>query len=305
MTRGTIGVLAMAYGTPRDRDDIAAYYTDIRRGRPPEPAQLEELTARYDALGGTFPLRAITAAQVAGLQRAFDAEVPGDYRVVLGQKHAAPTIEEGVAELAARGIRRAVGIVLAPHFSAFSVGQYAERALHAQPDVAVVNVESWATLPAYVDFLAAAVRAALRQLPAGSEVVFTAHSLPARILDSGDPYPMQVAATAGAVARAADLGGAWSTAWQSAGRTPEPWLGPDVLDVLRSRAAGGAPGVCICACGFTGDHLEVAYDLDIEAAAVAREAGLPFARTASMNDDPSVLCALAQTVHERAVTATW
>jgi ferrochelatase len=283
----------MAYGTPRDRDDIEAYYTDVRRGRPPTPELLADLVRRYDALGGTFPLREITDRQVAAL-----AATLGDgYEVALGTKHSHPRVEDGVRDLAKRGVERIVGLVLAPHHSRFSVGEYAERAAAAGEQVAlgVHTIPDWHLLPAYVSFQAAAVTDALARVPAGSEVVFTAHSLPERILGTGDPYPGQLEATARAVADVAGLS-RWSVGWQSAGRTPEPWLGPDVLDVVRARAAAGAPGLVVSACGFVADHLEVAYDLDIEAASLAADLGLPFARTASVNDDPAVMRALADLV---------
>ncbi|MDQ1698981.1 MAG: protoporphyrin/coproporphyrin ferrochelatase, partial [Frankiaceae bacterium] len=159
-------------------------------------------------------------------------------------------------------------------------------------------IESWHLLPAYLDFLDRAVASALSTVPPGAEVVFTAHSLPERILAAGDPYPAQLRETAAAVA-ARHPGVPWSVAWQSAGRTPETWLGPDVLEVLRDRARDGSPGVVVCACGFVADHLEVAYDLDIEATAVAAELELPFARTASVNDDATVMAALADLIAAR------
>src|SRR4051812_22051809 len=187
----------MAYGTPRDRDDIETYYTDIRRGRPPTPELLADLTRRYDALGGTFPLRAITDAQVDTIRAALRNQGDVEFVVALGTKHSVPKVEDGVRALAAEGAGRVVGLVLAPHFSKFSVGEYSERAVTAGADVglAVQTIESWHLLPAYVDFLEFAVRDALTGMPAGTEVVFTAHSLPQRILDTGDPYPQQLAET--------------------------------------------------------------------------------------------------------------
>jgi ferrochelatase len=295
-----VGVLVMAYGTPRGRDEVEAYYTHIRRGRAPTAEQVADLAARYDAIGGTFPLRAITDAQVARIAAAL-----GDgYAVEVGYKHAAPFVEDGVAALAARGVERIVGLVLAPHYSAASVGEYAERASHAgaAAGVDVDVIDSWHLLPEYLDFLARAVTDAQAALPEevrrDADVVFTAHSLPERAVPASDPYPDQVLATAEAVATLADLF-RWSTAWQSAGRTPDPWLGPDVLDVIRVAAEEGERGVVVCACGFVADHLEVAYDLDVAAHDLARELGVPFARARSVNDDPAVMAALAELVRSR------
>lgn len=293
----TVGVLVMAYGTPASPDEVLPYYIDIRRGRPPTDEQLADLMRRYAAIGGLSPLLAITHAQRDALRAAL-----GDgFDVEIGMKHTAPTIEDGVAALEARGVERIVGLVLAPHFSAMSVGQYLQRAA-AAATVPFGAVESWATEPAYVQFLAQTVAAQLATMPAATKVVFTAHSLPQRIVDAGDPYPTEVRSTAAAVA--ARLGFApfaqWSTAWQSAGRTPEPWLGPDILLVIDEFAAMGkdehAEALLVCPCGFVADHLEVLYDLDIEARQRAEARGLMFERTASLNADPTVLGALAARV---------
>jgi ferrochelatase len=305
----TVGVLVMAYGTPRDRDDIEGYYTDIRRGRPPTAEQLAELVGRYDALlarapsgagGGTFPLRAATEQQRDALAGSLQAIAPDEFVVAIGTRHSVPSIEDGVRELVGSGATTLLGLVLAPHFSRMSVGAYAERAAKAAAEsgVTVDVVDSWHLLPAYLDFLAAAVREALASVPAGSEVVFTAHSLPARIVDDGDPYPEQLQQTAAAVAERLSLA-TWSVGWQSAGRTPEPWLGPDIGEIIRDRASKGSAGLVVCPCGFVADHLEVAYDLDIEAAALARSAGLAFARTKTVGSDPAVMAALADLVVAR------
>jgi len=292
------GVLVMAYGTPASADDVEAYYTHIRRGRAPTPEQLADLQRRYDAIGGVSPLRARTQAQADAIQR----ELGDGYVVALGQKHAAPYIEDGVTTLVDAGVSRIVGLVLAPHYSALSVGEYAERAGHAcastreqmASTVPFTMIESWHLEPALLDALAARVRDARNRLPARAnvETLFTAHSLPARILESGDPYPEQLHATAEAVASRADVT-RWRTAWQSAGRTPEPWLGPDILEVVRALPIEGVDAVVVCPAGFTSDHLEVLYDVDVEARDVADQAGVALARTASINDDPAVMGALA------------
>jgi ferrochelatase len=286
----TTGVVVMAYGTPGSLEEVEAYYTHIRRGRAPEPHLLAELIGRYESLGGTSPLRAITAAQTARITAAL-----GDGFVVgQGNKHAAPFIEDAVAEVLAAGVDRVVGVVLAPHFSKGSVGEYAGRLAAAAGDTPAATVEQWADLPEWVAFQAAAVREALADLPERTTVRFTAHSLPERVLVD-DPYPEQLQASAAAIATAAGLAPAdWSIAWQSAGRTADPWRGPDVLEVLADIAEqGAADGVLVCPQGFTADHLEVLHDLDAVAADRAAELGLAFARTRSIDDDEVVLTALA------------
>jgi ferrochelatase len=286
----------MAYGTPASPDDVEAYYTHVRRGRPPTAEQLADLRRRYDAIGGVSPLRRRTQAQADGIQRAL-----GDgYVVALGLKHSAPFIEDGVALLVDAGVSRIVGLVLAPHYSAMSVGEYAERAEKAS-SVAIGMIESWHVEPDLLDALAARVVAARAELPADAEVetLFTAHSLPARILETGDPYPAQLEETAAAVATRSGVK-RWRTAWQSAGRTPEAWLGPDILDVIRGLPADGADAVLVCPAGFTSDHLEVLYDIDVEARRVADESGVALARTRSLNDDPVVMAALARLVRAAA-----
>ena len=298
-------VVLMAYGTPRTKEEILPYYTDIRRGRPPTPELLEELTARYEAIGGLSPLKQLTEAQRDALQRELDALEPGCFHVTLGLKHATPFVEDAVAEIAAAGFRRAVGLVLAPHYSSYSIGQYMGRLREAAAPhgIEVSGVESWAVEPAYVSFLADDIRTRLASMPERTKVLFTAHSLPQRIIDGGDPYPEELRATAEAVAAEAGLTrwSQWSIAWQSAGRTPEPWIGPDILEVIDSFAAQHGTdepidGVLVSACGFVADHLEVLYDLDIEAAHRAQSHGLAFARTACVNDNAAVMAALARRV---------
>lgn len=295
-----VGVVVMAYGTPASPDDVEAYYTHIRRGRPPTPELLAELKGRYDAIGGISPLAARTQAQLDAVAAALDAAEPDRFTVTLGQKHAAPFIEDGVAALIASGVDLVVGLVLAPHYSGFSVGQYHERAATtaAEAGVGFRGVDSWHLEPAFVDFQAATVRERLAGLPDRTKVVFTAHSLPERVL-AGDPYPDQLAASAEAVAERVGLDrwAGWGLGWQSAGRTPEPWRGPDILEIIRDLAdTGRAEGVLVVPQGFTSDHLEVLYDLDIEAAAVADEVGLAFARTDVVNAHPTVMGALADRV---------
>jgi ferrochelatase len=298
-------VVLMAYGTPRSKEEILPYYTDIRRGRPPTDEQLQDLTNRYEAIGGLSPLKQLTEDQRDALQSELEHLSPGKYQVFLGLKHASPFIEETVTEVVGLGYKKIVGLVLAPHYSSYSIGQYMDRvrAVAEPAGITVTGIDSWAREEAFIDFLANDMREKLASLPERTKVLFTAHSLPQRIIDGGDPYPEELRATAELVAEKVGLTrwSDWSIAWQSAGRTPEPWIGPDILEVIDSFASQSASdepidGVLVSACGFVADHLEVLFDLDIEAAKHAESHGIAFARTACVNANPSVMAALARSV---------
>ncbi len=295
-----VGVVVMAYGTPPGPEHVEAYYTHVRRGRPPPAELLDDLARRYAAIGGVSPLARLTEAQAAVVAGALEARAPGRFRVEVGYKHAPPFVEDAVENLLAGGAGRLAGLVLAPHYSAASVGEYLSRlrarAGELRPGTDVAAIEGWHLEPAYLAFLAGQVRQGLARLPSATKVLFTAHSLPQRVVAAGDGYADRVRETAAAVAAQVGLAPrtGWAVAWQSAGRTPEPWLGPDVLSVLADLAGTGrAQGVLVCPCGFVSDHLEVLYDLDVEARARAGELGLAFARTAVPNDDRHVMGALA------------
>ena len=298
-------VVLMAYGTPRSKEEILPYYTDIRRGRPPTDEQLQDLTNRYEAIGGLSPLKQLTEDQRDALQSELDSISPNTFQVFLGLKHASPFIEETVTEVVGLGYKKIVGLVLAPHYSSYSIGQYMDRvrAVAEPAGITVSGIDSWAREEAFIDFLANDMREKLASLPERTKVLFTAHSLPQRIIDGGDPYPEELRATAELVAEKVGLTrwSDWSIAWQSAGRTPEPWIGPDILEVIDSfaaQSASGEPidGVLVSACGFVADHLEVLFDLDIEASKHAESLGIAFARTACVNSNASVMAALARSV---------
>ena len=298
-------VVLMAYGTPRSKEEILPYYTDIRRGRPPTDEQLHDLTNRYEAIGGLSPLKQLTEDQRDALQDELNSISPHQFQVFLGLKHASPFIEETVAEVVELGYKKIVGLVLAPHYSSYSIGQYMDRvrAVAEPAGITVSGIDSWAREEAFIDFLANDMREKLASLPERTKVLFTAHSLPQRIIDGGDPYPEELRATAELVAEKVGLTrwSDWSIAWQSAGRTPEPWIGPDILEVIDSFAAQSASdepidGVLVSACGFVADHLEVLFDLDIEASKHAESHGIAFARTSCVNANPSVMAALARSV---------
>jgi ferrochelatase len=311
------GVLVMAYGTAAGPDDIERYYTDIRGGRPPSPEHLEELRERYAAIGNVFPLLDTTRAQAEGLVAALNAAGEGrTFRAYLGMKHSPPFIPEGVERMREDGIGRAIGIVMAPHWSGMSVETYIERVEQAVADgggPAFTYVRSYHDHPAFIAFLSGRVREALDQLAPeqreGTTVVFSAHSLPVRTVGDGTlrckscdcddscRYRDGLQETADLVA--GEVGIASSTiAWQSAGRTNDPWWGPPVEDVIRDLASEGRRAVVVCSAGFVADHLEILYDLDIEAKAIAEEAGIRFVRTRMPNADPAYLDVLAQVVRD-------
>jgi len=286
----------MAHGTPASTSEIAPFYTRIRRGRSPTPEQLAELEARYTAIGGVSPLTLRTTAQVDAVRAELEERAPGRYTVAFGAKHTDPLIEESAARLGAAGLDRVIGLVLTPHSSSLGSQEYLDRAEDALGRTPFVPVAAWYADPSLVTLLAARVQDALRAVTGRTKVIFTAHSLPERIRETGDTYPEQLAESARIVATAAGLD-EWLVAWQSAGRTPEPWLGPDVRDVVRQLASDRlADAVVVCPVGFVSDHLEVLFDLDVEVASIAEASGLGYARTASLNDDPAFIATLADLI---------
>ncbi|TMD06085.1 MAG: ferrochelatase [Chloroflexi bacterium] len=285
--RDSTGILCMAYGSPASGSEIEEYYTHIRHGRPPSPAALADLRERYEAIGGS-PLERITRAQAAAL--AERTELP----TFVGMKHAPPFIAEGAGAAREAGIRRLIGLPLAPHFAAMSLGQYEADLQKAWPGE-LVFIPGFHAHSAFIETIAGLVREALAGYPA-DHVFFTAHSLPERILREGDGYRDRLLESCALVAARVDLP-PWSFAFQSASRTGEPWLGPDLLEAL---AESGTQRALVCPIGFVADHLEVLYDIDVEAQAFARERGIELRRTPSLNDRPEFIAALAAIVEEAA-----
>lgn len=302
-----IGVLVMSYGTPESLEDVEAYYTHIRRGNAPSAEQLKELKDRYEAIvGGVFPLRENTDRQVEALQAKLNS---GQIQYVCyqGLKHARPFIEDGVEAMVRDGITQAIGIVLAPHYSVMSVGTYIKRAKE-KADACGINmefVENYHMHPELIDVLSRRVTAKLDEFEetgAAREevrVLFSAHSLPERILAMGDPYRDQLLETSKAIADQAGVE-SWQFTWQSAGRTAEPWLGPDILDTMRELAEAQVKYVLSAPIGFVSDHLEVLYDLDIEAQALASELDMRLLRIDSLNSDPAYMSVLSDVVRTKA-----
>lgn len=288
----------MAYGSPSTLEDVAAYFTHIRGGRKPSPALVDELRSRYRRIGGRSPLLEITRRQAGGVQAGM-AQVGVPARVYVGMKHAPPFIADTVAEMADDGIHVAVGLALAPHYSRMSVGTYVSTAAEAAGrfGLALRCIESWYDHPAFVQAVAARVQEAQQRFgnPRPVSVVFTAHSLPTRILEWNDPYPDQLQRSCETVAVAARVT-QWRFAYQSASRTGEPWLGPDLGEVLQQLYNEGERELIVCPVGFVSDHLEVLYDIDVEAQELATTLGMRLERTRSLNDEPDFVAALVDLV---------
>jgi protoporphyrin/coproporphyrin ferrochelatase len=279
-------VILMAYGSPERPEDIPAYFEDIRGGRPVRPEAVEALTERYRRIGGRSPLNEITEAQRAALER--ETDLP----VFVGMKHWHPWIADAVDAALADGAERIVALVLAPHYSRMSIGGYRDRletALDGRAKLAFV--ESWHDHEPYLDLLADRVRGT------DAHVVFTAHSLPERILADGDPYRDQLLETSRLVAERAGVE-RWSFAFQSESQTGEPWLGPDILDELDALHEQGVRKVLVAPVGFVSDHLEILWDIDVEAREKAAELGLELDRIESLNVDPAFIRALADLVKQ-------
>jgi len=298
-----VAVLVMAYGGPGNLDEVEPYLMDVRGGRPTKPQLVEEIRARYARIGGRSPILELTGAQAAGIARALGKR----YQVYVGMRHWHPYIQDTVDEIARAGQSRIVGVAMAPHYSNMSVGAYEKKLLQAAEgrlDVALVR--SWWQQRQFLDAVADRVLQALQRFPRPSQVqvVFTAHSLPEKILASADPYPDELKASAAEVATRARLP-SWRFAYQSAGATPEPWLGPDVEAVLPELAKAGHEAVLLVPIGFVCDHVEVLYDIDVEYQALARRLGIQLERTASLNDDPGLVAAVADAVRSAAAARGW
>ncbi len=309
MTMGMpIGVLVMAYGGPESLDEIPGYLADIRSGRPTPHDVLEEITANYGAIGGSSPLLEVSRRQVDAL-----AERLGDgFRCYLGMRHWSPWIEEVVGEMIEDGITHAVGLVLTPHFSAMSVARYQQRVADGldlyRGRIEFEHVASYHDAPGLVEAFAGRVAEGLARCPEGERdrvhVVFSAHSLPERVLAAGDPYGEQCLETARLVAERAGVpADRWSWSYQSAGRTPESWAGPDLRDHLEELATRGVKDVVVVPVGFVSDHVELLFDVDVRAREVANGLGIRLERPPALNDDPVFVEALVELVRARA--ARW
>ncbi len=327
-----IAVFLLAYGGPLSLEDVEPYLLDVRHGRPTPQELVEEVRERYRLIGGKSPLLDHTRAQARALETWLNRQGRGDFTTFVGMRHWHPYIHEVLPEILDRGFTRIVALPMAPHYSRMSIGAYRhalEKALANQgyrpvgepltveaphrthlvqrwetgrddrpPTLDVAFIARWSTHPGFIQAVASKVEEALRGWE-GSQpvVVFTAHSLPQKVVEQGDPYAQELEESARRVAETLGLA-RWEVAYQSAGASAVPWLGPDVGDVVRDLARQGVRDVLVVPIGFVCDHVEILYDIDIELQALARELGVRLRRTASLNDDPTFIQALGEMVSD-------
>jgi len=307
MAKKKMGLLVMAYGTPYTLDDLEGYYTHIRHGRKPSPEMIEDLRNRYEAIGGISPLAKITQDQAEKLEVHMNSiQDDIEFKMYLGLKHINPFIEDAVKQMHEDGIKEAVSIVLAPHFSTFSVKSYNGRAVEEAEKLGglkITSIESWYKEPKFIGYWADKVKQVFEQMPQEEKeqavLIVSAHSLPEKILQLGDPYPQQLKETADLLAEQAGIDN-YTIGWQSAGNTPEPWIGPDVQDLTRElyqqhhyKAFVFAP------VGFVCDHLEVLFDNDIECKAVTDELGVSYYRPEMPNAKEEFIDCLSTVILKR------
>ena len=302
-----IGVLVMAYGGPNTIDEVEPYLMDVRGYRPTAPEIVHEVRERYREIGGRSPILERTSAQAAALEAALNT---GEtcFKAFVGMRHWHPYIKEALDWMQAQRIERAVGLVMAPHYSRMSIEAYFKKIEEAGSPLEIARIDDWHLLPGYLDALAERVRTALRRFPedvrADVPVIFTAHSLPQKILEWDDPYPIQLRATVAALMKS--LGGQpHAFAYQSAAMTPDPWLGPDVSSLIERFAAEGQRHVLICPIGFVCEHVEILYDIDIVYQKQAKSLGMQLERIEMLNDAPEMISGLAGLVRRTAQAANW
>lgn len=304
MSKKTMGLLVMAYGTPYKEEDLERYYTHIRRGRKPSDEMLQDLRDRYDAIGGISPLARITEQQANALGEHLNSiQDDIEFKVYLGLKHIEPFVEDAVQQMKADGIKEAVSIVLAPHFSTFSVKSYNGRAQEEAEKIggpSIVSVESWYDEPKFIQYWVDRVKETFGSMDDKERekavLIVSAHSLPEKIIQMGDPYPNQLQETADLIAKGAGIKN-YEIAWQSEGNTPDPWLGPDVQDITRDlHKDKGYTSFVYTPVGFVSDHLEVLYDNDYECKIVTDEIGAKYYRPEMPNTQPEFIDAMATVV---------
>ena len=312
---GPIGVLVMAYGGPDSLDDVEPYLLDVRGGRALSDEIIEEMTERYRLIGGRSPILERTQAQSDRLQEALNSSSDGaTFHCYVGMRHWTPRIETALSSMSQAGISRAVGVVMAPHYSRMSIGAYFKKIADQNSPVEFASIDRWHLLPELVETLAERVVATLREfdseIQGDVQLLFTAHSLPERILEWDDPYPTELRETMEAVIErlrppTGIIGNPYDFAYQSAAMTQDSWLGPDAGEVIQRLHAQGCPGALLVPIGFTSDHVEVLYDIDVQYAKLADDLGFQLRRIPMLNDDPRTMAGLADLVRQRAKERDW
>ena len=309
-SEATHHLLIMAYGGPDKLEDVRPYLLDVRNYRPTSDEVVAEITERYEQIGGRSPILELTRAEAAGIEMALNELAPEDerWKVWVAMRHWHPFIKDVLAEMEAAGVERAVGLVMAPHYSYMSIGAYFKRIEEAGSSIDIAPVKSWNLNPGYLDGLHDRIADALEKFPAEERgdvpIIFTAHSLPERILERNDPYPDELQATVDALVERMP-GREWHWAYQSAAMTADPWLGPDASEVIAKLNGEGKKNVLICPVGFICEHVEILFDIDVEFRQQAEELGMHLERIEMLNDHPSMLTGLAQVARGRAIDAGW
>jgi ferrochelatase len=302
--------MLMAYGGPDTLADVRPYLMDVRNYRPTSDELVEEIAGRYEQIGGRSPILELTQAEAAGIEKALnDLASEGErWKVWVAMRHWHPFIKDVMNEMEHAGVERAIGMVMAPHFSGMSIGAYLKRVEAAESSIEIAPVKSWSLNPGYLDALFDRLADGLQKFPAEEQndvpIIFTAHSLPERILQENDPYPDELQATVAAMVERIP-GREWHWAYQSAAMTPDPWLGPDAGEVIRQLHDQGKHNVLICPIGFVCEHVEILFDIDIEFRHLAESLGMHLERIEMLNDHPVLLAGLAQVARGRAVDAGW
>ncbi|PFV77820.1 ferrochelatase [Bacillus sp. AFS059628] len=305
MTKKKIGLLVMAYGTPESLDDVEAYYTHIRHGRKPSEEALQDLIGRYKAIGGISPLAKITKEQAHKLTDSMNnIFTEYEFTCYLGLKHIAPFIEDAVEEMKKDGIEQAISIVLAPHYSTFSIKAYNDRAIRLSEEIGgpvIEPIERWYDEPKFISYWADQIKETFTKIEDKEKavVIFSAHSLPEKIIAAGDPYVEQLQHTADLIAAAAKIQN-YTIGWQSAGNTPDPWIGPDVQDLTRDLFEDrGYESFVYCPVGFVAEHLEVLYDNDYECKVVTDELNVSYFRPNMPNSQSVFIDCLTEIVSKK------
>lgn len=303
-------LLIMAYGGPNSMEDVRPYLLDVRHHRPTSEEIFREVEDRYELIGGRSPILELTEAQGKGIENSLNELAPDgeSWNVWLGMRHWHPYIAETVAEMEAAGVQQAVTLVMAPHYSAMSIGAYNSAVAKSADGMETASIDRWNLMPGYLEALTDRINDALQKFPEDVRdtvpIIYTAHSLPERIRENNDPYESDLNETFEAMkARFSSHPGFW--AYQSAAMTKDPWLGPDASETIEQIHSDGGKHVLIVPVGFVCEHVEVLFDIDVEFKEQANDLGMQLERIVMVNDHPAMMRGLAEIVRQRADESGW